>query len=186
MSLTGRAYRCRVAGRRLVRPIFSFAAVGLLSTVPLVACSDDSSDSQVDASAAITAVVDWQAAQWVPPPEADENALPVIYVVAADGGEIGVSVQASVTEATVDEAIVRFADKPGDAFDHDEDGSPVHDDGVMLAIGPIPEPSRRVKLNVDRYEVADRPEKLALQIAARTPTDDIPRRAEVTATTPRS
>lgn len=169
-----------------MRPIVKFAAVGLLSAVPLVACSDESSGSAVDASAAITAVIDWQAAQWVPPPDADEGALPVIYVVAADGGEIGVSVQASVTEATVDEAIVRFADKPADAFDHDQEGSPVHDDGVMLAIGPIPERSRRVKVNVDRYEVADRPEKLALQIAARQPTDDNPRRAEVAATTPRS
>lgn len=179
-----RVYRVCVGRRRPSRSYVAAAAI-FMSIGPLSACSDEPSVTEVDAGSAIVAIVDWQVEQWDPPADADEGLLPVIYIVAADGDTYGVAVQATVTEATVDDAVVRFADQASDAFDDGLDGAPVRDDGVMLAIGQIPEPSRRMKVIVDRYTAKETSEGFALQIAARRPTDDNPRRAEVTTTTPR-
>lgn len=185
MTTTRRAYRGRVGGPRLARFVLVAAVAGIASVTALGACSDEPQAGQVDASAAIVAMVDWQVAEWEPPPDADEGLLPVIYIVGADGGTIDIAVQAAVAEATVDDAVVIFADKAGDAFDPDVEGSPVRDDGVMLAIGPIPEPARRMRVDVDVYHGEGEGELYAVQIASRQPTEDDPRRAEVTTTTSR-
>lgn len=153
-----------------------------VAVAALAACADEPSTSQVNPTAALTAIVDWQAETWTPPADAEPDALPVIYVVAAGGGTIDVGVQADVTAATADQAVVRFADEPAEAFDTGVEGAPVHDDGILLAVGEVPEPARRVTIEVDRYEAQDDAEKMSVDVTARRPSTNDPRAAEVTAT----
>jgi hypothetical protein len=144
-------------------------AVATVATVAsLAACGDDDSAPGVVGSAdAITAIVTWQAD--VQEPVLDDNGeprLPVIFVVAGEGTTIDVGVQADVAAATVDTATVRFADDADDAFDPDIAGEPVRDDGVMLLVGPIPEPRPTITVDVDRYHTVDEWEPLQVEITA--------------------
>jgi hypothetical protein len=136
--------------------------------VGAAACgSDDAPDSSdVDPAAALTAIVEWQAGEQEP--VVDDNGevqLPVIYIASADGDTIDVGVQAEVTESTVDIATVRFTDDKGDAFDGDLDDQPVREDGVMLLVGPMPDPGAEMLVDVTRYSSADRSEPFQLTIA---------------------
>ena len=101
----------------------------------LVSCSSDDASAQdtVDATAAVTALVNWAAAEM--PPEVDEKGdaeAPVVYVTTANGDTLDAGLQASVVEATTDEATVRFADDRSEAIDDTTELMTVHDDGVML------------------------------------------------------
>ncbi len=131
------------------------------------ACGGDDApnSSDVDSAAALTAIVEWQAGEQEP--VLDDNGdvqLPVIYVASADGGTIDVGVQADVAESTVDIATVRFTDDRGDAFDGDLDDQPVREQGVMLLVGPMPEPGPNVRVDVTRYSSVDRSEPFQLTI----------------------
>jgi hypothetical protein len=167
-----------VGGRRAA----AFTVVSAVVVSALAACSDAPSTSQVNPAAALTAIVRWQADAWTPPPDAEADLLPVIYVVAAGGGTIDVGVQADVTASMADEAVVRFADEPAEAFDTGVEGAPVHDDGILLAVGEVPEPARRVTIEVDRYVAQDDAEMMSVDVTARRPSTSDPRAAEVTAT----
>ncbi len=138
------------------------------------ATGDDAAPADVVGSAdAITAAVAWQADEQEPVlDDKGEPLLPVIFVVAGDGTTIDVGVQADVAGATVDWATVRFADRAADAFDPDVEGEPVRDDGVMLLVGPIPEPARTIELDVVRYIALDEGQPLTLEIVSEpSPTD---------------
>lgn len=155
-------------------------------TVLAGACTDSSAEPDVvQPAAAYTAIVEWQAGEQEP--VLDDNGkpkLPVIYVVGADGATVGVGVQAAVAEATVDDAVVRFADDVSDGFDTALEGSPVHDDGVMLAVGALPDPARTIDVAVARFVAQDDYEQLDVEITAiDRPTDTEPDAptAEVTA-----
>jgi hypothetical protein len=143
------------------------------------ACGSEPEPYRVTSADAYTAIVDWQAEQWTPPPD-DEEALPVIYVVATGGETIDVAVQAAVTEATADAAVVRFADEAKESFDAATEGAPVHDDGVMLAVGAVPEPAFSLSVDVERFEAEAESEQLTVDITARRPSDENSRRAVVT------
>lgn len=157
----------------------------------LAGCSDDPEPGVVQRTDAITAVVMWQADEQEPAlDDRGQPQLPVIYIVSADGKTIDVSVQAAVTEATTDDAIVRFADDADDAFDSAVDGAPVHDGGVMLALGAVPEPAHSMVIEIDRYAARDQHEVIGIEVTATdrpapdTDGDSAPR-AEVTRATPR-
>lgn len=79
-----------------------------------------------------------QALDTLPAPE-DPDVKPVVYVVGVGEHEIGATVQADVAEELRKEADIRFADEREEALEEDEDGVPVRDDGVLLAIGEVPE-----------------------------------------------
>ena len=129
--------------------------------------SDDASANDVDHAAAFAALVEWQAQEQEPVlDDSGEAQLPVIYVVAAEGGTIDVGVQAEVASATVDLATVRFADEATEAFDDDAEGQPVIDDGSMLLVGPVPEPAPSVLVELLRYVSADESEAFIVEIAA--------------------
>ena len=152
----------------------------------MTGCSDDSETTNVvEPAAAYTAIVEWQAAEQEP--ILDDNGepeLPVIYVVAVDGTTVDVGVQAAVAESTVDDAVVRFADDVSEGFDTDAEGSPVHDDGVLLAVGAMPDPSRTIDVQVARFVAEDDFEQFDVEITAiehPTGTDPHPPLAEVTA-----
>jgi len=136
-------------------------------------CSGESdttpkADEVVPADAFI-AVVGWEAKQT--DAILDENGdpeLPIVYVAPADGGTIDVGIQAAVVEATVDIAIVRFADEASEALDTGETGEPVKDDGVLLIVGDMPDPSNTIQLGVIRYHSLDDDASLSFEIVAST------------------
>lgn len=182
------AYRGGVGGNRVSRALLA-GAVAVLGVFALASCDDDETASDVVGPAdAITAAVAWQAGEQEPVTADDgEVQLPVVYVVADAGTMIDVGVQASVAESTVDWATVRFADDIAETFDPDLEGEPVRDDGVMLLVGPIPEPARSIELPLVRYTTVDDGEPLVLEIVsepAPDDTNDIPTpRATVTSAT---
>ena len=175
-----------MGGHRTTRVLVGSVTASVAFSGLVTACSDDSgATSVVDPAAAYTAIVEWQAAEQEPIlDEKGEPKLPVIFVVAADGATVDVGVQAAVAESTVDDAVVRFADDVSDGFDSDADGAPVRDEGIMLAVGVIPEPSRTIDVQVARFVAQDDYEQLDVEITAiehPTGTDPHPPLAEVTA-----
>jgi hypothetical protein len=170
------------------------AGIGLLA-VAATGCGDDEpvSEGEIGTTDAYVAIVQWQADEQEP--VVDENGevrLPVIFVVAADGETVDVGVQAAVAEATAATATVRFADDAADAFATDAEGEPVRDDGVLLAVGDVPDPAPSLIVDVDRYVVHDDGEELTLGIVRRSETNSLPddldpqlNRAEVTSASPR-
>lgn len=149
-------------------------AIALLGAFALASCDDGETPAGVVGPAdAITAVVAWQAGEQEPVIADDgEVQLPVIYVVADAGTTIDVGVQADVAESTVDWATVRFADDIADTFDPDLEGQPVRDDGVMLLVGPIPEPARSIEFPLVRYTAVDDGEPLVVEIVSEPAPDD--------------
>jgi hypothetical protein len=151
-------------------------------------CTGDEAPASddIDPAAAYTALVEWQAGEQEP--VVDDNGeirLPVIYIASADGDTIDVGVQADVAEATVDIATVRFTDDKADAFDADLDDEPVREDGVMLLVGPMPEPGPNVLVDVTRYSAAGQSEPFRLKITKPTGTPgSAGGRATVTVTQP--
>jgi hypothetical protein len=155
----------------------------------VTACDgDDTAAVVVGPGDAITAIVAWQAGEQEPViNDAGEPQTPVIFIVAGEGTTIDVGVQANVAAATADWATVRFADDVADTFDPGLEGEPVRDDGALLLVGSIPEPERRIDVDVVRYTAVDDSEQFTLEITSDTSTigtgpDPAPR-ASVTAVT---
>lgn len=160
----------------------------MLFATALSSCNDEpTAKGVVEPTDAYTAIVTWQASEQEPIVDDDgEEQLPVIFVVAASGDLINVGVQAAVAEGTADNAVVRFADEATDGFDPTADGSPVREDGVMLAVGAIPEPAHSIDVDIDRYAMQNEPEQLTLTITAQYEATDEPgARAIVTQVTHR-
>jgi len=164
-------------------------AAALLAVFVVAACdSDDAVPANVVGVAdAISAVVAWQADEQEPVRDDNgEELLPVIFVVADSGVTIDVGVQADVAAATVGWATVRFADDVADTFDTGLDGEPVRDDGVMLLVGPMPDPAQSVEVALVRYRSVDDAESFTLEISSdptTTDTDNSTPRASVTSVT---
>jgi hypothetical protein len=142
-------------------------AVGMV--VASTGCDDGSGASPatptVAASGALIAVIDWEVGEYEPMVNEDGDVeLPVVYVAPAGGGTIDVGIQAAVVEATVETAIVRFADEAGEALDTDVEGEPVKDDGVLLIVGDMPDSSRTIELGVVRYRSVDDDSMLVIEI----------------------
>lgn len=164
----GGVRRNRVSSAALV------GAVAVLGVFTLASCDDDeSAPGEVGAAGAISAVVAWEAGKQEPVIADDgEVRFPVIYIVADAGATIDVGVQADVAETTLDWATVRFADDIADTFDLDLEGAPVRDDGVMLLVGPIPEPARSIELPLVRYTAVDNGEPMVVTIVSEPAPDD--------------
>jgi len=154
--------------------VSSALLVAVLAAFALASCDDNEAASgEVGPADAITAAVAWQAGEQEPVVAADDEIqLPVIYVVADAGTTIDVGVQADVAESTVDWATVRFADDIADTFDPDLEGDPVRDDGVMLLVGPIPDPARSIELSLVRYTSLDDGEPVVVTIVSEPAPDD--------------
>jgi hypothetical protein len=128
---------------------------------------DDPPATEVSHAGAFTALVEWQAGEQEPVlDDAGVEQLPVIYLVAAEGGTIDVGVQAEVAAATVDLATVRFADEATEAFNDGLEGRPVIDDGSMLLVGALPDPARVVMVDVLRFTAAETSEAFLVEITA--------------------
>ncbi len=142
-----------IGGRR--RGLLACIVVGAVALT--AACgSDDSADepATVSTDAALTALVQWTVEADRPPTTAGEE-LPVVYITAASGDTIDAAVQASVVAATADDATVRFADDRSEAIDDGTDDQLVHDDGVLLVVGELPQGAAPPDVTVERYRSLD-------------------------------
>jgi len=151
-----------------VRTAF-IALAGMVVIFAGASCSSDdpNTEEHVENAAAVAALVDWAAGEM--PPEVDDNGeveQPIVYVATETGGALDAGLQASVVEATADEVTVRFADDRSEAVDDATDDLPVHDDGVMLVIGDLPEPAPSLTVDVEWYRSLDDTSNLVVTIHA--------------------
>jgi hypothetical protein len=84
-------------------------------------------------------------------PSNGTDELPVVYVVPLGENAIDATVQAEVAGDLREAADVRFADERSEALDEDEPGQPVRDDGLLIAIGDVPERGNPVEVEVEIY-----------------------------------
>lgn len=103
-----------------------------------------SRDAQVYV-AAIRDVVDAE------PPPADQDVLPVVYVIGVGEEDIAADVQAEVAVALKDDVDVRFADRRSEAVREDEEDMPVRDHGVLIAMGALPADADAVDVDIEVY-----------------------------------
>jgi hypothetical protein len=71
-----------------------------------------------------------------------------------------------VVEATTESATVRFADDRSEAVDDTSELLSVHDDGVMLVLGDLPEPARALTMDVEWYRSVDDSSNLVVTVTA--------------------
>jgi hypothetical protein len=119
-------------------------------------CGNDDPDppQSVSTDAVLTALVDWAVESDAAPTTTDDEP-PVVYITASNGETIDAAVQASVVEATTDEATVRFADDRSEAIDDTTDDQRCHDDGVLLVVGELPEEAEPSDVPVSDVPVSD-------------------------------
>lgn len=128
-------------------------AVAAITTVA-AGCGDDEAAGPVpvgaEREAAILEAVVREVGVGEPPAEGEP--LPVVYVVGADDVTFDIGVQAGVAQAVTELAELRFADSRTEVVDEADESLPVRDDGVLLAVGPIPAEGRRsADVPVERY-----------------------------------
>jgi hypothetical protein len=162
----------------VLRSRLTVAAAVLLTmslTAAVSACDGGGNEpAMVVPNEVYRAVIEWQLARDAaddggqPTTATSEKPeLPVVYVVMADGSQVGASVQAAVAHGTVDEAVVRFADSRDEALETDDEHQPVRDDGVLLSITPVdPEPARLRNVEVEVYRSVGDDTRWTLSIGA--------------------
>lgn len=129
---------------------------GVLAGVSLsvVTACGDSSEAELSREAQIlVATIEEVLAERNPAAGTDE--LPVVYVEPLGDEDIGATVQADTASEMREIADVRFADERSEALDEDEPGMPVRDDGILVAIGPVPEEGDPVDVEVEIYRSED-------------------------------
>lgn len=131
--------------RRTTRSVRWVAAC---AAIALVACSES---DPVEVGTTRDALVVEQVIRELAGDPPEPEALPVVFVVGADGN-IGIEVQAGVAGALVDDIEVRFADERIEAIDEGPEERPVRDDGVLLVVQDIPPEGETIDVQVDRYE----------------------------------
>lgn len=132
----------------------------------ITGCSGSSEDEMSrDAQVYVATIRDVVARQ---PPPTDLEALPVVYVVAVGETPIAATVQAEVAGQLVEETDVRFADERAEAVLQDEEGAPVRDEGVMVAVGQLPRDVEPVDLEIEVYRSEEDWSKTILTLAERS------------------
>jgi hypothetical protein len=155
--------------RGRVAPPVPLAAVALLLALVggtlLGACGqsgDDGADTDRVAGVYLAALR-WAAASLAPSPppttaggerpEPDDDP-PTVYALGLNGEAIPVAVQAVVVKELRDDVNVRFADARGDVVD-DDGVERVHDDGLLVSLGEVPETGDDVTLDAELYRDVD-------------------------------
>lgn len=125
----------------------------LMLAVVLAAC-DGQGDENGDVAVEVVTAVVREVVAGLPAGE-DPDARPVLYVLSIGEDGISAAVQADVVETLVDDVDVRFADERSETLDGGEPGEPVHDGGVLVAVGDIPDSGGEVDVVVEIYRDAD-------------------------------
>ena len=89
---------------------------------------------------------------------------PVVYAWGLDGRAIPAAVQVVVVKDARDELNVRFADAREEAIDDDEVGEPVHDDGLLVSLGTVPEAGDELTMEAEVYRDLDHDLAFELQL----------------------
>lgn len=124
------------------------------AVVTFGASCDDPTDDEMSREAQIyLATVSEVIAEQVPVSADDE--LPVVYVVSVGESDIDAPVQAEVAGELREQADVRFADERSEAVEEDEEGMPVRDEGMLVAIGEVPAEGQPIDVEVEVYRSAE-------------------------------
>ncbi len=143
----------------------SALAIGLVAGVGLLACDRDEK-SQSPIAQVLTGIVRDAAGDL--PPDEDEDALPVVYVISGTDEDVPTTAQAAVASALNGEIDVRFADSRDEALDDSELGVPVRDGGVLVAVGNLRD--HFADESVDQVEVPIEVYRTETQFSLRTLT----------------
>jgi hypothetical protein len=140
------------------------AAIALVVALLLAACGGRGSgapnESQRDAGvyqAVLSAVAEHEA-----PPVAGNP--PVIYAVPGTRDPIPAQVQVDVVKALKDSVTLRFADERSEAIDETKDGKPVHDEGLLVTLSPVPPTGTELQLPVDVYRNVNDQHRLTVSL----------------------
>jgi hypothetical protein len=147
------AHRCR---RRVTTSLRGVTAkwVALAGTLVTIGGCGNGSEVELSRSAQIF-VVTIQAVLAEQNPAAGTDDLPVVYVEPLGEDQIDAAVQADTAAELRETADVRFADERSEAVEEDEPGMPVRDDGILVAIGDVPEEGDPVDVEVETYRSED-------------------------------
>lgn len=84
-------------------------------------------------------------------PVADDEPLPIVYMIGTDGKTVAADVQAMVVKPLKDDVELRFVDLRDDAIVIEEPDQPVKDDGVLVTLAPPPPTGSTVQFEVEVY-----------------------------------
>jgi hypothetical protein len=134
--------------------------LGALATVGSCGGGDDDQVTSAERDAGVYEVVLRDLVLADLPPSADEDPLPVVYILGPDGTSIPADIQVSVVKPLKDEAEIRFVDAREDAVlaeapEGDDREKPVRDDGVLVTFGALPETGSTIEVEVDIYGSAE-------------------------------
>jgi hypothetical protein len=134
----------------MLRRLTSLLAI----TLAAASCGADgksATDREADIYATlIRALAPADPAEHVPGGEIDQFDRVVFAGSLDDEQAISLEVQAAVVEQLEEFATVRFVDERAEAIDHDDEGEPVLDDGVLVLVGPVPS-GRSPSVDAERY-----------------------------------
>jgi hypothetical protein len=141
------------------------AAITLAVAVILAACGGRGSgaptESQRDAGvyqAVLSAVAEHEA-----PPVAGQSP-PVIYAVPGTRDPIPAQVQVEVVKALKESVTLRFADERSEAIDETKDGKPVHEEGLLVTLSPVPPTGTDLQIPVDVYRNVNDQHRLMVSV----------------------
>lgn len=106
----------------------------IAATIVLAACGDGGDPVVAVDAAAYSTVL---AAQ-LPPPAADEDPLPVVFVVSIGDEPLSLEDQISIVDDHAETHDIRFVDDLAAAVDLEVELVPVRDDGIVVGLGTIP------------------------------------------------
>jgi len=149
-----------------------WGTVGVLVVALLVlAGCDDGSDgsSSTDRVAGVyLAALRWavDTDEVAPPSTGDprNDDLPVVYALNLDGSAVPAAVQVVVVKELRDDLTLRFADARKEAVDDKHEGDPVHDHGMLVQLGSVPEEGQEVTVEADVYRSADDQQTYQLKV----------------------
>ena len=129
-------------------------------------CSGSAGDAvSRDAQVYVATIRDVLAEQ--PPPE-EPDVLPLVYVVGVGEHDIPADVQAEVLGELDGDADIKFADQRSDVVLENDEEAPVRDDGVLIAVGDLPQDVDPVELNVEIYRSEEEWSKVVLTVERRS------------------
>jgi hypothetical protein len=127
----------------------------LVAPLVLAGCPGGDDDDPTGGQAAVYTLLVLEALRDLPP-TTDPDALPVVYVVSVGEDPIAAKVQADVAGDLRDDADIKFADHRDEAVMADDEGAPVRDGGLLVAVSGMPDdPRGPFDVDVELYRSDD-------------------------------
>lgn len=149
-----------------------WCAGGLLLLAASAGCGSDDTDDTTRQASAWEQVI--RAVALDEAPRGEDEPLPVVFALQADGDDVPAEVQVEVVNALIDEADLRFADDRENVVDLEQPGEPVKDDGVLVMMAAPPEGDGNtagdVTVEVTRYRMTDEESTFAVELTGGAPS----------------